>query len=62
MRHFFHGGIHPTDGTDKDLNRQVPIRIYTPKVVEISMKQSPNSVCKALVKIGDKVSKGDIIG
>ena len=62
MRHFFHGGIHPTDGTDKDLSSQVPIRIYTPKVVEISMKQSPNSVCKALVKIGDKVSKGDIIG
>lgn len=62
MRHFFHGGIHPTDGKDKSLSIQVPIRIYTPKEVEISMKQSPSSVCEALVTTGDTVSKGDIIG
>lgn len=62
MKHLFHGGIHPADGTDKKLSNQVPIRMYTPKTVEISMKQSPNSVCEALVKKGDKVLKGDIIG
>lgn len=62
MKHLFHGGIHPTDGTDKQLSNQVPIRIYTPKTVEISMKQSPNSVCEALVNTGDRVSKGDLIG
>ncbi|NLL72483.1 MAG: electron transport complex subunit RsxC [Clostridiales bacterium] len=62
MKHFFHGGIHPTDGSDKLLSNQAPIRMYTPKTVEISMKQSPNSVCQALVKAGDQVLKGDIIG
>lgn len=62
MKHLFHGGIHPTDGTDKQLSNQVPIRMYTPKTVEISMKQSPNSVCEALVNTGDSVSKGDLIG
>ena len=62
MRHYFHGGIHPADGTDKLLSNQVPIRMYTPKSVEISMKQSPNSVCEAIVKVKDKVSRGDLIG
>lgn len=62
MKHLFHGGIHPTDGTDKLLSNQEPIRMYIPRTVEISMKQSPNSVCKALVKTGDKVTKGDLIG
>lgn len=62
LKHYFHGGIHPADGTDKLLSNQVPIRIYTPKTVEISMKQSPGSICKAIVKKGDKVSKGDLIG
>lgn len=62
LRHYFHGGIHPSDGTDKLLSNQKPIRIYNPKTVEISMKQSPGSVCEAIVKMGDRVSKGDLIG
>lgn len=62
MNKYFHGGIHPSDGSDKLLSNQVPIRVYTPKTVEISMKQSPNGFCKALVKAGDRVSKGDLIG
>lgn len=62
MRHYFHGGIHPADGTDKLISNQRPIRIYKPKTVEISMKQSPGSVCEAIVKTGDRVSKGDLIG
>ena len=62
MKHYFHGGIHPADGTDKLLSNQKPIRIYRPKIVEISMKQSPGSVCEAIVKKGDRVSRGDLIG
>lgn len=62
MKHYFHGGIHPADGTDKLLSNQEPIRMYTPKTVEISMKQSPGSVCEAIVKKGDRVSRGDLIG
>jgi len=62
LKKYFHGGIHPADGSDKLLSNQVPIRVYTPKSVEISMKQSPNGFSKAIVKPGDKVSKGDLIG
>ncbi len=62
LRHYFHGGIHPSDGTDKLLSNQESIRIYWPKTIEISMKQSPGSVCEAVVKMGDKVSRGDLIG
>lgn len=62
MKHYFHGGIHPSDGTDKLLSNQKPIQIFTPREVEISMKQSPGSVCEAIVKKDDRVSKGDLIG
>ena len=62
MKHYFHGGIHPADGSDKLLSNQKPIRIYTPKIVEISMKQSPGSICEAIVKTGDKISRGDLVG
>lgn len=62
MKHYFHGGIHPADGTDKLLSNQKPISIYIPQKVEISMKQSPGSVCEAIVKTGEKVTRGDIIG
>lgn len=62
MRYYFHGGIHPADGSDKLLSNQKPIRVFTPKIVEISMKQSPGHVCKAIVETGDRVSRGDLIG
>lgn len=62
MKHCFHGGIHPADGTDKLLSIQSPIRSYTPKIVEISMKQSPSSICEPVVKAGDRVLRGDLIG
>lgn len=57
----FHGGIHPADGSDKILSNQQPIRILNPETVEISMKQSAGSVCKAIVKEGDQVSLGQLI-
>lgn len=62
MRHYFHGGIHPADGRDKLLTNQKPISIYSPKSVEISMKQSPGNICEAIVKAGDKITRGDLIG
>jgi electron transport complex protein RnfC len=62
LKNYFHGGIHPSDGSDKSLSNQIPIRKFLPKTVEISMKQSPNSICTAIVKEGDKVSKGELIG
>lgn len=58
----FHGGIHPTDGSDKLLSNQNGIREYVPQVVEISMKQSGGSLCEPVVKQGDKVVKGQFIG
>lgn len=62
LKHYFHGGIHPADGTDKLLSIQSSVRLYTPKTVEISMKQSPSSICEAIVKAGDRVLRGDLIG
>ncbi|NLK26854.1 MAG: RnfABCDGE type electron transport complex subunit C, partial [Clostridiales bacterium] len=58
----FHGGIHPTDGTDKELSKDIPIRVYSPKAVWISMKQSAGSGCQITVQKGDKVTKGQLIG
>lgn len=62
MKHYFHGGIHCADGTDKLLSSRSPIRVYVPGTVEISMKQSPGSVCEAVVQKGEHVAKGDIVG
>ena len=58
----FHGGVHPTDGSDKALSSGKPIVEYTPKVVEISMAQTGPSLCELLVKEGDHVDRGQLIG
>lgn len=58
----FHGGIHCTDGSDKLLSKQNPIRTYLPNLVEISMKQSAGSICEVAVQKGDQVTKGQLIG
>lgn len=58
----FHGGVHPTDGSDKALSNAKPIVEYTPKVVEISMAQTGPSICELLVKEGDHVDRGQLIG
>src|SRR5690606_21187426 len=54
--------IHCSDGTDKDLTSRKPIRYYQPKTVEISMNQAAGSSCEVIVNIGDRVSKGQLIG
>lgn len=61
-RNNFHGGIHCSDGTDKDLSKKSPLRIYQPKSAWISMKQSAGSSCEVIVSIGDRVTKGQLIG
>lgn len=61
-RNNFHGGIHCTDGTDKELTSGKPIRYYQPKSVEISMNQASGSSCEVVVNIGDHVTKGQLIG
>ncbi len=58
----FHGGVHPTDGSDKALSNAKPIVEYTPKVVEISMAQTGPSLCQIQVEVGDHVDRGQLIG
>jgi len=58
----FFGGIHPADGSDKELSLQSPIVSIAPGVVEISSEQSTGSVCHFQPAIGDKVNSGELIG
>lgn len=58
----FPGGIHPTDGGDKELSGNQPIIEYQPHKVKISMKQSPFGSCREVVARGDKVAVGQLIG
>ena len=62
MKRYFRGGIHNSDGSDKLLSSQYPIKEYMPDSVEISMEQSGFGICKLLVNKGDLVTKGQIIG
>ena len=58
----FLGGIHPTDGSDKQLSKDKTILKYIPDIVEISMEQSYGGFCEPVVKAGEKVKKGQLIG
>ena len=62
MNRYFYGGIHNTDGSDKSLSNKVPIKEYIPDSVEISMQQSSSKCCNLLVKKGEQVTKGQLIG
>ena len=57
----FFGGIHPTDGSDKALTDQKPIRFLEPDTVTIYLNQSLTGGCKPLVKEGEQVVKGQLI-
>ena len=48
----FLGGIHPADGSDKELTVQAAVTEVNPDIVEISMEQTPGNVCRLLVKEG----------
>lgn len=58
----FPGGVHPTDGYDKALTMNLPVRTHIPKTVTILSEQSFGGKCGLLVKPGDKVKEGDLIG
>lgn len=58
----FPGGVHPTDGHDKSLTKDLPIRVYWPKTVTILSEQSFGGKTGLLVKQGDRVEEGMLIG
>ncbi|MBS6194962.1 MAG: electron transport complex subunit RsxC [Clostridiales bacterium] len=58
----FTGGVHPTDGYDKSLTMDLPVGVYRPKKVTILTEQSFGGKCGLLVKPGDRVEEGSLIG
>lgn len=58
----FPGGVHPTDGYDKALTIDLPVRGYCPDTVTILAEQSFGGTCRIQVKPGDKVEEGSLIG
>lgn len=58
----FPGGVHPTDGYDKALSMDCAIRPYWPETVTILSEQSFHGTCSFLVKAGDTVKEGQLIG
>ncbi len=61
-KRFFTGGVHPTDGGDKVLTKGKNIISYVPKSVRVSMKQGLGPAADCLVKAGDSVTQGQVIG
>jgi len=57
----FHGGVHPD--YNKELARDQPIeQLPTPKLLAVSMSQHLGAPAKCVVKTGDHVAKGEVIG
>ncbi len=61
-KHAFPGGVHPTDGSDKALSMDVVTRAFQPETVTILSEQSFGGTCEFLVKPGDTVKEGQLIG
>ena len=61
MKHLFFGGIHPK--YNKEMSTQVTtFHSITPKQVVIPLQQHIGAPCSPLVKVGDKVLRGQKIG
>ena len=58
----FPGGVHPTDGSDKVLSMDAAVQQYWPDTVTILSEQSFGGKCRLLVKAGDTVEEGQLIG
>lgn len=58
----FPGGVHPADGSDKALSMEKAVRQYWPDTVAILGEQSFGGTCRFLVKAGDMVEEGQLIG
>ena len=57
----FHGGVHPD--YNKDLAAEKPIEaLPVPKTLVMSMSQHLGAPAKCVVKVGDHVAKGQVIG
>ena len=61
MKHLFYGGIHPQYNKEMS-TRLVDYQIITPKQVVIPMQQHIGAPCTPLVKVGDRVLRGQKIG
>ena len=61
MKHLFFGGIHPK--YNKEMSKTIPtVKTIEPKTVVIPMLQHIGAPCTPLVKVGDRVKKGQKIG
>ena len=61
MKHLFFGGIHPK--YNKEMSKTTPeVKTIEPKTVAIPMLQHIGAPCTPLVKVGDRVLKGQKIG
>lgn len=58
----FPGGVHPTDGYDKSMTMDLPIRTFWPDQVTVLTEQSFGGKCGLLVNPKDRVKAGDLIG
>ena len=58
----FPGGIHPTDGYDKAMTMDMPVREYWPETVTILSEQSAGGKCRLAVRPQDQVEAGQLIG
>ena len=60
MKHLFFGGIHPK--YNKEMSKKRPeLRTIEPDTVVIPMVQHIGVPCTPLVKVGDRVKKGDVL-
>lgn len=64
FRKLFPGGVHPRESRNgKSITRSIPISIFSnPNTVVISMGQNVGAPSKCIVKKGDIVLKGQLIG
>ena len=61
MKHLFFGGIHPK--YNKEMSKTIPtVKVIEPESVVIPMVQHIGAPCTPLVKVGDRVLKGQKIG
>lgn len=58
----FPAGVHPTDGSDKALSMNAAAKPYWPDTVTILSEQTFGGKCRFLVKPGDHVTEGQLIG
>lgn len=58
----FPGGLHPTDGYDKLVTRNLPIRRYQPETVTILAQQSYGGKCRIFVNPLTQIREGSLIG